>query len=51
MSLTYDNFRFYWAVVTEKRLKCVYANCKGNIPISAGILNYKIGFFSGHRYL
>ena len=25
MSLTYDNFRFYWAVVTEKTVNSVYA--------------------------
>ena len=36
MSLKYDNFRFYCAVVTEKRLYSVYAMVSF---LSAGIPN------------
>ena len=36
MSLIYDNFRLYWALVTEKRLNSVYAKVS---YLSAGILN------------
>jgi len=39
MSLKYDNFRFYWAVVTEKI--SVYAKV---LYLSAGILNDKSDF-------
>ena len=41
MSLKYDNFRFYWAVVTEKRLKSVYAKVS---YLSAIILDDKSAF-------
>jgi len=50
MSLKYDNFRFYWAVVTEKI--SVYAKV---LYLSAGILSDKsdftpvIDFFKGIR--
>ena len=47
--LKYDNFRFYWAVVTEKkRLNSVYAKVS---YLCAGILNDKLTFFSGHSCL
>jgi len=41
ISLKYDNFRFYWAVVTEKRLKSVFAKIS---YLCAGILNDKSVF-------
>ena len=43
MLLKYDNFRFYLAVVTEKRLNsaCLYAKVS---YLSAGILNDKSAF-------
>ena len=31
MSLKYDNFRFYWAAVTEKSFK--WCPCKGIVPL------------------
>ena len=42
MSLIYDNFGFYWTVVTEKkRLNNVYAK----VPyLCAGILSDKLSF-------
>ena len=36
MSLKYDNYRFYWVVITEKNVKISY--------LSAGILNDKSAF-------
>ena len=41
MLLKYDNFRFYWAVVTEKRLNSVYTKVS---YLSAGILYNKSAF-------
>ena len=42
MSLKYDNFQFYWTVVTEKkRLSSVFAKVS---YLSAGILNDKLAF-------
>ena len=38
MSLKYDNFRFYWTVITEKMFK--YCLCN----LSAGILNEESAF-------
>ena len=39
MSMKYDNFRFYWTVVTEKRANsAVYARVS---YLCAGILNDK----------
>ena len=40
-SLKYESFRFYWAVVTEKRLNSVYAKVS---CLSAGILNDESAF-------
>ena len=42
MSLKYDNFRFYWAVVTEKTCNSVYAKVS---YLCGGILNDKSDFF------
>ena len=39
--LKYDKNRFYWAVVTEKRLNSVYTKVT---YLSAGILNNKSAF-------
>ena len=42
MSLKYDNFKFYWAVVNKKkRLNSVYPKV---IYLSAGILNNTSAF-------
>ena len=40
MSLYYDNFRFYWAVVTKKRLNIVFAK----VPYLSGNSRRKNGF-------
>ena len=49
MSLKYDNFRFYWAVVTEKKtLNSVYAKVS---YLCAGILSNKSAFSPDYRYL
>ena len=48
MSLKKDNFRFYWAAVTEHTFKqCL---CKGIIPFRWNTKRL-IGLFSGLRYL
>ena len=44
MSLKHDNFKFFWAVVTKKRLNSVYA--KVSAYLSSGILNDKSAFSS-----
>ena len=41
MSLKHDNFKFFWAVVTKKRLNSVYAKVS---YLFAGILNDKSAF-------
>ena len=41
MSLKFDNFRFYWTVVTEKRVNSVFARVS---DLCAGILNDKSVF-------
>ena len=32
VSLKYDNFKFYWVVVSEITFKSCLCNCKGIIP-------------------